>query len=176
MKDFLIESVKEVLNKVKGVFVYFLLIGNEMIVVLDLNGFCLFLIGKMGDVYVVVFEICVFDVVGVIYICDVELGELFIINDEGIYVDCFINDVEYVICSMEYIYFVWLDFNIVGVNVYVVCKNMGKCLVVEVFIEVDVVIGVLDFSILVVIGYVEVIGILYELGLIKNCYVGCMFI
>lgn len=72
------------------------------------------------------------------------------------------------ICSMEYIYFFRFDSNIDGINVYSVCKNFGKMLVQEFVVEVDVVIGVLDFSILVVIGYVEVIGILYELGLIKN--------
>ena len=60
---------------------------------------------KDGDAYVVASETCAFDVVGATYIRDVEPGELLIINDEGIHVDRFTNDVEHAICSMEYIYF-----------------------------------------------------------------------
>lgn len=80
MKD----KVKNVLLMVKGVYVFVILIEDMMMVVFDFYGLCLLLIGWLGDVYVVVFEICVFDIVGVVYECDVELGELFIINDEGI--------------------------------------------------------------------------------------------
>lgn len=67
----------------KGVYVFLIMIEIEMIVVFDLNGFRLLFIGMLGDVYVVVLEICVFDVVGVMYFCEVELGEMLIINDEG---------------------------------------------------------------------------------------------
>lgn len=56
---------------------------------------------------------------------------------------------------MEYIYFVWLDLNIVGVNVYIVCKRMGKNLVIESLVVVDMVIGVLNLLLFVVSGYVE---------------------
>lgn len=56
---------------------------------------------------------------------------------------------------MEYIYFVWLDLNIVGVNVYIVCKRMGKNLVIESLVVVDMVVGVLNLLLFVVSGYVE---------------------
>lgn len=122
-KDSLIESVKEALNKVKGAFAYLLLTGNEMIVALDPNGFRPLSIGKMGDAYVVASETCAFDVVGATYIRDVEPGELLIINDEGIHVDRFTNEVDHAICSMEYIYFARPDSNIAGINVHAARKT-----------------------------------------------------
>ena len=129
-----------------------------------------------GDAYVVASETCAFDVVGATYIRDVEPGELLIINDEGIHVDRFTNDVEHAICSMEYIYFARPDSNIAGVNVHAARKNMGKRLAAEAPIEADVVTGVPDSSISAAIGYAEATGIPYELGLIKNRYVGRTFI
>ena len=131
---------------------------------------------KDGDAYVVASETCAFDVVGATYIRDVEPGELLIINDEGIHVDRFTNDVEHAICSMEYIYFARPDSNIAGVNVHAARKNMGKRLAAEAPIEADVVTGVPDSSISAAIGYAEATGIPYELGLIKNRYVGRTFI
>lgn len=175
-KGSLIESVKDALNKVKGAFAYLLLTGNEMIVALDPNGFRPLSIGKMGDAYIVASETCAFDVVGATYIRDVEPGELLIINDEGIQVDRFTNDVEHAICSMEYIYFARPDSNIAGINVHAARKSMGKRLAAEAPIEADVVTGVPDSSISAAIGYAEATGIPYELGLIKNRYVGRTFI
>jgi amidophosphoribosyltransferase len=175
-KETLIDSVKDALNKVKGAFAYLLLTENEMIVALDPNGFRPLSIGKMGDAYVVASETCAFDVVGATYIRDVEPGELLIINDEGIHIDKFTDDIEHAICSMEYIYFARPDSNIAGINVHTARKNMGKLLAEEAPIEADVVTGVPDSSISAAIGYAEATGIPYELGLIKNRYVGRTFI
>jgi amidophosphoribosyltransferase len=171
-----LDSVKLALNKVKGAFAYVLLTDNEMIVASDPNGFRPLSIGRMGDAYVVASETCAFDVVGATFIRDVEPGELVIINDEGIHIDRFTGDVEYAICSMEYIYFARPDSNIAGVNVHTARKNMGKLLAEEAPIEADVVTGVPDSSTSAAIGYAEATGIPYELGLIKNRYVGRTFI
>lgn len=121
-----------------------------------------------NGVYVIVLEICVLEVIGVCFIRDVQFGEIVIINDEGIQIDCFMKDMQFFICLMEYIYFVRLDLNIVGINVYIVWKNMGWNLVKELLVKVDMVVGVFNFFLLVVSGYVEVSGIFYEIGLVKN--------
>lgn len=119
-------KIKEVFSFVKGGFVYILLFEDKLIAVFDFNGFCLFFIGKMvNGVVVVLFEICVFEVIGVEWICDLKLGEIVIIDDKGIQYDSYMDDIQFVICFMEYIYFVCFDFNIYGVNVYMVCKRMG---------------------------------------------------
>jgi amidophosphoribosyltransferase len=80
------------------------------------------------------------------------------------------------ICTMEYIYFSRPDSNIHGINVHTARKNLGKQLAKEVPIQADVVTGVPDSSISAAIGYAEESGIPYEMGLIKNRYVGRTFI
>ncbi|MBC1553876.1 amidophosphoribosyltransferase [Listeria booriae] len=172
----LLEDLKVALNQVKGGFAYMLLTENELIAALDPNGFRPLSIGKIGDAYVVASETCAFDTVGAEFVRDVEPGELIIINDEGLYIEKFTEDVKHSICSMEYVYFARPDSNIAGINVHSARKRMGKRLAQEAFIEADVVTGVPDSSISAAIGYAEETGIPYELGLIKNRYVARTFI
>ena len=103
-------------------------------------------------------------------------GELLIINKDGITSEQFAFNSTKSICAMEYIYFSRPDSNIQGINVHTARKNMGKKLAVEAPIEADVVTGVPDSSISAAIGYAEASGIPYEMGLIKNKYVGRTFI
>ena len=79
-------------------------------------------------------------------------------------------------CTMEYVYFSRPDSNINGINVHSARKRLGKKLAEEAQIEADVVTGVPDSSISAAIGYAEASGIPYEMGLIKNRYVGRTFI
>ena len=79
-------------------------------------------------------------------------------------------------CTMEYVYFSRPDSNIDGINIHMARKRLGKQLAKEVQIEADVVTGVPDSSISAAIGFSEATGIPYELGLIKNRYVGRTFI
>ena len=79
-------------------------------------------------------------------------------------------------CTMEYVYFSRPDSNIQGINVHTARKKLGKRLAEEANIEADVVTGVPDSSISAAIGYAEASGIPYEMGLIKNRYVGRTFI
>lgn len=83
---------------------------------------------------------------------------------------------KYYYCVFEYIYFVWLDSIIDGVNVYYVRVKMGREFVRESFVDVDVVIVVFDFGRVVVLGFLMESGIFYLEGLIKNCYIGRIFI
>jgi amidophosphoribosyltransferase len=125
---------------------------------------------------VVASETCAFDVVGAEYIRDIMPGELLIINDKGIFSEQFAVSTTKAICMMEYIYFSRPDSNIQGVNVHTARKNLGKRLAIEAPIEADVVTGVPDSSISAAIGFAEASGIPYEMGLIKNRYVGRTFI
>ncbi|MBC1212172.1 amidophosphoribosyltransferase [Listeria booriae] len=172
----LLEDLKVALNQVKGGFAYMLLTENELIAALDPNGFRPLSIGKIGDAYVIASETCAFDTVGAEFVRDVEPGELIIINDEGLHIEKFTEDVKHSICSMEYVYFARPDSNIAGINVHSARKRMGKRLAQEAFVEADVVTGVPDSSISAAIGYAEETGIPYELGLIKNRYVARTFI
>ena len=133
-------------------------------------------IGKMGDAYVVASETCAFDVVGAEFIRDVLPGELLIIDDDGLRSEVFARASNQAMCMMEYVYFARPDSNINGINVHSARKRLGKKLAEEVNIEADVVTGVPDSSISAAIGFAEATGIPYELGLIKNRYVGRTFI
>jgi amidophosphoribosyltransferase len=91
-------------------------------------------------------------------------------------IDTYTDETQYSICAMEYIYFARPDSNIKGINVHSARKNMGKNLAKECRVEADMVIGVPNSSLSAASGYAEMSGIPYEMGLIKNQYVGRTFI
>lgn len=170
------EQVKNALSMLKGAYAFLVMTENELMVALDPQGMRPLSIGKLGDAYVVASETCAFDIVGATFIRDVLPGELVIINDEGIQSELISVHTSRAICTMEYIYFSRPDSNIHGINVHTARKNLGKKLAEEVKIDADVVTGVPDSGISVAIGYAEATGIPYEMGLIKNRYVGRTFI
>ena len=171
------DRVKEALNQVKGGFAYLLLTENAMIAALDPNGFRPLSIGKMvNGAYVVASETCALEVIGAEFIRDVRPGEVVIIDDAGIQIEQYTQEVQPVICSMEFIYFARPDSNIAGVNVHRARKNMGRRLAQEAPIEADMVIGVPNSSLSAASGYAEASGIPYELGLVKNQYIARTFI
>ncbi|MBR0607443.1 MULTISPECIES: amidophosphoribosyltransferase [Bacillus] len=170
------EQIKNALSMLKGAYAFLIMTETEMIVALDPNGLRPLSLGMLGDAYVVASETCAFDVVGATYLRDVEPGEMLIINDDGLKSERFSMNINRSMCSMEYIYFSRPDSNINGINVHSARKNLGKKLAEEAHVEADVVTGVPDSSISAAIGYAEATGIPYELGLIKNRYVGRTFI
>jgi amidophosphoribosyltransferase len=170
------DQVKNALSMLKGAYAYLILTENELMVALDPHGLRPLSLACLGDAYVVASETCAFDVIGAEYIRDIRPGELLIINKDGITSEQFAFNSTKSICTMEYVYFSRPDSNIQGINVHTARKNMGKRLAVEAPIEADVVTGVPDSSISAAIGYAEASGIPYEMGLIKNKYVGRTFI
>jgi amidophosphoribosyltransferase len=172
----LVDRVKNALSMIKGAYAFVMLTEDQLIVALDPNGLRPLAIGRLGEAYVVASETCAFDIIGATYERDVQPGELLIIDENGILVDRFARSTNRSICSMEYIYFSRPDSNIEGINVHASRKRLGMSLAKEAAIEADVVTGVPDSSISAAIGYAEASGIPYELGLIKNRYVGRTFI
>lgn len=170
------DRVKNALSMIKGAYAFLIMTETELMVALDPNGMRPLSLGKIGDAYAVASETCAFDVVGAEYIRDILPGELLIIDDNGFRSEMFAMASNIAMCTMEYVYFSRPDSNINGINVHTARKNLGKQLAIEVPIEGDVVTGVPDSSISVAIGYAEASGIPYEMGLIKNRYVGRTFI
>lgn len=170
------DRVKNALPMLKGAYAFLIMTETEMMVALDPHGLRPLSLGKLGDAYVVASETCAFDIVGAEFVRDVLPGELLIIDADGLHSEIYSMNSTTAICTMEYIYFSRPDSNIHGINVHTARKNLGKQLAVEVPIEADVVTGVPDSSISAAIGYAEESGIPYEMGLIKNRYVGRTFI
>ncbi|MBU8733626.1 MULTISPECIES: amidophosphoribosyltransferase [Cytobacillus] len=170
------DRVKNALSMIKGAYAFLIMTETELMVALDPNGMRPLSLGKIGDAYAVASETCAFDVVGAEYIRDILPGELLIIDDNGFRSEMFAMASNIAMCTMEYVYFSRPDSNINGINVHTARKNLGKQLAFEAPVEGDVVTGVPDSSISVAIGYAEATGIPYEMGLIKNRYVGRTFI
>ncbi|WP_282141770.1 amidophosphoribosyltransferase [Cytobacillus oceanisediminis] len=170
------DRVKNALSMIKGAYAFLIMTETELMVALDPNGMRPLSLGKIGDAYAVASETCAFDVVGAEYIRDILPGELLIIDDNGFRSEMFAMASNIAMCTMEYVYFSRPDSNINGINVHTARKNLGKQLAFEAPVDGDVVTGVPDSSISVAIGYAEATGIPYEMGLIKNRYVGRTFI
>lgn len=172
------EVMREVFNEVKGVYLVVLFFDGKIFVVRDFVGFR-FLSYGIGDGYYFVSEDLVLrffvDEIEGGEIRDVWLGEVFLFLEGSVESRVLVRE-KYYYCVFEYIYFVWLDSIIDGVNVYYVRVKMGREFVRESFVDVDVVIVVFDFGRVVVLGFLMESGIFYLEGLIKNCYIGRIFI
>ncbi|SDC96941.1 amidophosphoribosyltransferase [Terribacillus halophilus] len=170
------DAIKSALSMVKGAYSLTILTETQLFVAVDPKGLRPLSLGRLGDAWVVSSETCAFDVTGAEYVREVEPGELITISDAGLHTQRFSSTLERSLCSMEYVYFSRPDSNLNGQNVHASRKRMGKVLAQEAPIEADVVTGVPDSSISAAIGFSEASGIPYELGLIKNRYVGRTFI
>lgn len=151
-----------------------------MYAVRDHNGLRPLAIASLEDGgYCVSSETCAFDIVGAKYIRDVEPGEIIrIANDGGEPLKSFYytDKTQKKMCAMEYIYFARPDSTIDGVNVHTARRLSGRALAKMEDVEGDIVIGVPDSSLSAAIGFSEESGLPYEIGLIKNRYVGRTFI
>src|SRR5699024_2006744 len=125
---------------------------------------------------VVASETCAFDLVGATFERDVLPGELLVISDKGLEVHQFAQQKPRKITAMEYVYFSRPDSNLNGINVHTARKQTGIVLAKESPVEADVVTGVPDSSISAAIGYAEQSRLPYEMGVIKNRYIGRTFI
>ncbi|SEA90138.1 amidophosphoribosyltransferase [Thalassobacillus cyri] len=170
------EALVQALTMIKGAYAFSVMTEKQLFVAQDPRGLRPLSIGRLGTGYVVASETCAFDVVGAQYERDVQPGELLIIDENGIESKRFSAPIQRTLCSMEHVYFSRPDSDLDGINVHASRKRMGKALAQEAPVEADVVTGVPDSSISAAIGYAEEAGIPYELGMIKNRYVGRTFI
>ncbi|GED60238.1 amidophosphoribosyltransferase [Brevibacillus formosus] len=169
-------AVKDALQYIKGAYALLVMNENQLVIALDPNGLRPLSLGRLGDAITVASETCAFDIIGAEYWRDVQPGELIVIDKDGITESKHTEATQRSICTFEYIYFARPDSDIDGINVHMARKRLGKQLALESAIDADVVTGVPDSSISAAIGFAEATGIPYEIGLIKNRYVGRTFI
>jgi amidophosphoribosyltransferase len=171
-----IHALKDALNQIDGAFAFVVMTGRRIYACRDKYGFHPLAIGKLGNGYVVASETCAFDVIGAEYIRDVEPGEIVTLDHHGLRSQFYAEPVRHAMCAMEYVYFARPDSDIEGCNVHNYRKESGKILYRESPADADIVIGVPDSSLSAAQGYAEASGLPYEMGLIKNKYVGRTFI
>ncbi len=133
-------------------------------------------IGRVGDAYVLASETCALDIVGAEFVREVENGEVVVITAEGLESHRPFPRRPARPCIFEYIYFARPDSIIGGRSVYDVRQQMGVQLAREAPAEADVVVPIPDSGVPAAIGYARESGLPFELGIIRNHYVGRTFI
>jgi amidophosphoribosyltransferase len=192
-----LDQIEDAVNQIAGAYCLVILTDDKLIAVRDPNGFRPLALGKLGDSYVVASETCAFDIIGADYVRDVEPGEILIIDrntvETGQTQSRFIQPLPgtgSAGCIFEYVYFSRPDSKIFGENVDKVRRRIGQYLArefpVSSFIKDKngkrpVVISVPDSSNTAALGYAyenEKMGesCRFEIGLIRNHYVGRTFI
>ena len=175
-KPTLNEKIIDAVSQIEGAFSLVIIHEGKIIALRDPNGVRPLSLGKLGDAYVVASETCAFDIIGAKFERDIERGELVVIDKDGVHSWSPFEKQPAKFCIFEYVYFSRPDSSIEGKNVYQMRKNIGIELAREIKVDVDVVVPVPDSGVPAAIGYSAESKIPFELGIIRNHYVGRTFI
>ena len=175
-KGTFIERFIDAIRQLEGAFALVALTANMMIGCRDALGIRPLIIGDFDGSFVLASETCALDIIGARYVRDVQPGELVVLSDRGLEsIRPFPPSAER-FCVFEYVYFARPDSSVAGRNVYGVRKRIGMELALEAPAAADVVVPVPDSGTPAAIGYAEGAGLPFDLGIIRNHYVGRTFI
>jgi amidophosphoribosyltransferase len=170
------EQLPYALRQVTGAYSLLILTPEAMYAVRDPNGFRPLGLGRLGDAWVVASETCAMDLIEARYEREVEPGEIVTIHEGGVRSRRPFAPAERLQCVFEYVYFARPDSVLWGRTVHTVRKALGRELAREHPVEADIVVPVPDSGVGAALGFAEQSGIRYEVGLIRNHYVGRTFI
>jgi amidophosphoribosyltransferase len=171
-----VDRAAEALRQVSGAYSLVLMTENELVAARDPHGFRPLCLGKLDGAYIVASETCVMDLIEAEFIREVEPGELILINEDGLQSFFPFKKVESKHCVFEHIYFARPDSFLFGEHVYTARKEMGRAMARESPADVDLIVPVPDSGVVSAMGFAEESGIPFEMGLIRNHYVGRTFI
>jgi len=166
----------EGLRQLEGAYAFVGLTNKKLVGARDPLGIRPLVIGRLDGCPILASETCALDIIGAHYVRDVENGEVVIFDDEGMQSHKPFPPQAPRPCIFEYIYFSRPDSIVGGRNVYDVRKTMGAELAREAPAVADVIVPVPDSGVPAAIGFARESGIPYELGIIRNHYVGRTFI
>ena len=175
-RNLFVDRAVVALSQVKGAYSIVLMSENELIAARDPQGFRPLCLGKLDGAYIVASESCVMDLLEAEFIREIEPGELILINQFGMKSFHPFPKTATKQCVFEHIYFSRPDSYLFGQSVYSVRKLMGRALAREKPVEADVVVPVPDSGVISAMGYSEESEIPFQMGLIRNHYVGRTFI
>ncbi|HSR74392.1 MAG TPA: amidophosphoribosyltransferase, partial [Sulfurovum sp.] len=176
-KDSLVDRIKDLLTKIEGAYCLAIQSRSKMFVIRDRFGIRPLSLGRLKDGgYIVASETCAFDLVGAEFIRDVEPGEMLTFEEGKEPQSEKVFEQDYHPCAFEYIYFARPDSIIDGKNVYEMRLKMGKRLAKETPADVDIVLPVPDSGVAAAKGYADGLGVPFEMGIVRNHYVGRTFI
>jgi len=170
------EMIADALRRVEGAYSFLFLTEKQLIAVRDPRGFRPLAVGKSGNTYFVASETCAFDIMDAEYLRDVAPGEMLVIDENGLHSFYPFEPARPSFCIFEHIYFARPDSKVFGENADKLRRRFGRRLAIEYPIEADIVIAVPDSANTAALGYSEQSGIPFEIGLIRNHYVGRTFI
>ncbi len=166
----------EGLRQLEGAYAFVGLTNKKLIGARDPLGIRPLVIGRLDGCPILASETCALDIIGAHYVRDVENGEVVIFDEDGAQSHKPFPPMQARPCIFEYIYFSRPDSIVGGRSVYDVRKTMGAELAREAKAEADVIVPVPDSGVPAAIGFAQESGIPYELGIIRNHYVGRTFI
>ena len=174
-KDFT-QSLLKALSKLEGAFSFVILTEDSLIAARDPWGFRPLVLGKKDEAYILASETCALDLISATYLREIHPGEVLIINKQGMRSFYLPQAPKKAQCIFEYVYFARPDSLVFNQNVYERRKKMGEYLAKESPAPADLVIPVPDSGIPAALGYAKESGLPYELGIIRNHYIGRTFI
>ena len=171
-----IDRFTDALLQLEGAYSFVGLTNKKLVGARDPLGIRPLVLGELDGRYILASETCALDIIGARFIRDIENGEIVVISEDGIEsIKPFPKQTARP-CIFEFIYFARPDSIVHGHPVYDVRKRMGAELAMESGVEADVVVPVPDSGVPAALGYAQAAGIPYELGIIRNHYVGRTFI
>jgi len=172
----IVERTVHALKQVEGAYSLLILTEKEMIVARDPFGFRPLVLGQLKETTVVASETCAFDLIGAKFVREIEPGEIILINEGGIHSFRPFFQKQRRQCIFEFIYFARPDSFLFNRNVYEVRKSFGAQLAKESSVDADMVVPIPDSGFPAALGYAAQSEIPFELGMIRNHYIGRTFI
>jgi len=176
LKETVVERLVDALRQVEGAYSLVGLSQEALIGLRDPLGVRPLVIGKLADSWILSSETCALDIIGAEFVRDVEPGEIVTIGAGGVKSLKPFDHAGKRFCVFEYIYFARPDSVLDGKSVYEARKRIGRELAIENPVDADIVVPVPDSGVPAALGYALESGIPFELGIIRNHYVGRTFI
>lgn len=170
------EAMAWSLAQLKGAYSVVMMFNDILVGARDIFGFRPLCLGKLNDAYVLASETCALDLVGAQYLRDVEPGEIVFIHKDKIESTKPLGEARSRHCIFEYIYFARPDSNIFNHNVYLARNRLGRQMAKEFPQAADLVMPIPDSGVYAALGFSQASGIPFEIGMIRNHYIGRTFI
>jgi amidophosphoribosyltransferase len=175
-KSRMVERYIDALRSLEGAYALVSITNKKLIGARDPLGIRPLMLGELNGAYILCSETCALDIIGAKFVREIENGEVVVITDDGVESLRPFPKQAPRPCIFEYIYFSRPDSILGGRSIYDVRKNMGRQLAKESHIAADVIVPIPDSGVPAAIGYSQETGVPFELGIIRNHYVGRTFI
>jgi len=172
----IVDALVEALRRMRGAYCLLALVPGRMIAVRDPLGLRPLSLGRVDGAWVVASETCAFDLVGAEFVRDIARGEVVVIDVAGVHSFKPFEATRRASCFFEHVYLARPDSQLFGESVQAVRKRLGKKLWDERPCDVDVVVPVPDSGVCAALGFATASGVPYDMGLVRNHYIGRTFI